>query len=130
MKPYILLLIFLLGACSIIERDLSANEFYKPVNIAIPIADLENLQVAKELSSEEIDQVINKYSVNDDQLEAIISKETGNLPGHNYLVCGGVYWESSNLSQNSIKFKVTGVTDKWIPIEGKVKRVLHFRMSE
>ena len=128
MRDLVCLITFslMLCACSSASLQDAENIHYQQVNLKIPVEDLEFLKEKEFLSAMEAELLINKYTV----WEQPRSQGQNTIEPDNWFYCGGIVirdYEPDDFD-DAAKFRVVGVTEDWIPIEGKVTRVLHLQM--
>ena len=61
-----------------------------------------------------------------DYSEKLLS-EISELNDHNYFVCGLTWQEPP---ENMESMRLVGITEKWIPINGKPTKILHFKLKK
>jgi len=106
------------------QGDFEASE-YRQVNLEIPLDDLAALKNKSYITAMEAELLIKKYEVKEGRQPA----ELDMSPYDNGVArCGGVLIPIVVPGEEAPKFRVVGVTEEWIPIEGSVTKVLHLQM--
>lgn len=117
-------------SCVTGEKAMEISGHYQKIDLEIPAIDVQGFTSHEPMNQEHIQEVVKKYSLEGRDAEKVISRKTDELIDESYVMCGGVYWESDRLYEKGLKFRVVGVTEKWIPIEGKVTKVLQIKLAE
>ncbi len=117
--------LILSGCVSSLTDDLAAVD-YRPHALLIPTRELKALQQSEPISSSDLESILIEYSAKASHESA----ERVNLdtPDPNYAVCAGVIIQNDSMPEGASKYRILGVTERRIPIEGKVVKVLHLRM--
>jgi hypothetical protein len=105
-------------------KHLDDNAFESKI-IIIPKAIYVEIQNDSSLTVAKAKEIENTYAKEvSDKILASVSE----LNEEMYFVCGGFSWEEDPEELSSMQ--LIGVTEKWIPINGTVTKVLHFRLRK
>lgn len=111
--------LFLIVSCATtIEKRIVRKE------LVLPKIEFEHLVKAKEISEEELSLLEEKYTAYEQEIPE--SKyDINELYMQNCIVI-----DETPQFENVVKLRIVGAEERWVPIEGKVTKVIHFRMSE
>lgn len=125
MKVLVMLLLLMVVGCSVTEPKQRVGMDFEPKIVIIPKATFVEIQRNSSLTVAEALKIEGSYT--EDVTERVLAS-VAELSEEMYFVCGGVYWEEDPQELDSMQ--LIGVTEKWIPINGTVTKVLHFQLKK
>lgn len=126
MKTVILLLyLAVVAGCSVNDSKHQLSSVFEPKILIIPKEKFIEIQQNSSLTVAEAREIETSYT---NEVTERILAEASELSEEIYFVCGGVYWEEDQASLKSMQ--LIGITEKWIPINGTVTKVLHFKLKQ
>lgn len=126
MKAIIILLyLAVVAGCSTNESKHQFGSVLAPKIVIIPKDTFLEIQKKPSLTVAEAREIETSYT---SKVTDRILAEASALSEEMYFVCGGVYWEEDPASLKSMQ--LIGITEKWIPINGTITKVLHFKLQQ
>lgn len=124
-KVFACLALTVLTACSSQLPKTATESAAMMLPLVIPKSELERVLEQRQITLAEAKQLAVAYEI---KAPEGVLKALEDLDHLNYAFCGGVYWDGE-MEQASL-MSLVGVTEKWIPIDGTVTRVLHFKLHQ
>lgn len=127
MKCFLPFVIFLIQACSTSQSIGDGFNHLTIENYVLPEIEFQRLSKAKSISRMDIENLLKRNAIEDGEIDESFSPPDSE---ERRFFCGLIVEsEAERLYREGSKFRVVGVTEKWIPIEGKVSKVLHLKLA-
>ncbi len=123
------ILIFLFGCVSQpVSEEKQTNLIVG--NFILPVEDIPKIEQLGPVTSLQLEKILNSYSDSNSSVHRLTNQIEGQTEA--YWMCGGILVDpdSQRLYESGSKFEVVGVSEKWIPIEGKTTKVLHLKLAK
>ena len=101
-------------------------------NFVLTEMDIQKLEAFGPMDSEELNSILRQYSQPESTIHDLSGRTFSDSELWRIQIDDGIIIEpdSQKLYESGSKFRVVGVTEKWIPIEGKVTKVLHLELAQ
>ncbi|GAB1257903.1 hypothetical protein [Aurantivibrio plasticivorans] len=130
-KIPLIFIVLLIQACASSQEKI--NEYHPSKllvqNYFVPQVSLDKISHLDSVTENEVKIMMDKFAQDDNDKitsKAIAESETNDVGFYCGLI---IESEADRLYREGTKLRVVGVTEKWIPINGESKKVLHLKLS-